>query len=293
MRWKWITMVLFLLSLSACGSPEPQAMLESPTEKPTDAVQKATEKAALTSNLICENPPPEEIGVGAPVQSEIDDPHWEWCYWIELPAGLSSATFHLDGLSADLDLTLGYGYVEVLQYAFGEYWRSGESGTTPEAIMIENPVAGPYYIKVGTAGPKDPSPFSVSVTTEPETTADVTGAPLPGHDRCERPAQELGLGEAAQGELTDRGGTGPRSRDYYCVQLPDGLSSVTVDLSGLSGFLEIFVRHDIAAEWMDRDRQGDARSVTIESPDPGPYYIDVAAAVAGTSSTYTITVSGK
>ena len=292
MRWKWIPAACLLLSLVACGSPEPMPAENEPSQQPANTEQKATEKAAITSNLICENPPPEEIGVGTPIESEINDAHWELCYWVELPEGLSSATFLLDGLSANLDLTLGYGYVEVLQYAFGEYWRSGESETTPEAIVMENPAAGPYYIKVGTAGPKDPSPFSLSVSTEPETTAGVTGAPLPGQDRCERPAQELQLGEAVQGELTDRG-DGPHSRQYYCVELPDGLSSVTIDLTGLSGFLEIFVRHEVAAEWMDRGREGDARSVTIDNPAAGPYYIDVAAAVAGTSSPYTLTVSSQ
>ncbi len=292
MRWKWIPAACLLISLAACGSPEPQPAENEPSPQPAKTEQKATEKAAITSNLICENPPPEEIGVGTPVQSEISDPHWELCYWVELPEGLSSATFLLDGLSANLDLTLGYGYVEVLQYAFGEYWRSGENGTTPEAIVIESPVAGPYYIKVGTAGPKQPSPFSLSVTTEPATVAGLTGAPLPGHDQCERPAQELALDEAVQGEITDRG-DGPRARQYYCIELPEGLSSATIELSGLSGFLEIFVRHEVPAEWMDRDRQGDTRSVTIENPDPGPYYIDVAVAVDGSSSPYTLTVSGQ
>ncbi len=282
-----------VLLLGACGSPGPEA--GGPEEGPAAVEQqpgKPTPTSAPASNLICENPPPQEIGVGTPVSAEIGDPRWERCYWVELPEGLSSATFHLDGLSANLDLSIGYGYVEVLQYVFGEFWSSRESGTTPEALVVENPAPGPYYIKVGTAGPKDPSAFSLSVTTEPAMTAGVTGAPLPGHEVCEPPAQEIALDGSVQGELTDRG-DGPHSRDYYCVQLPENLSSVTIDLSGLTSFLEIFVRHDQPAQWMDRGRQGDTRTVTIEDPAPGPYYIDVAAAVTGTSSPYTLTVSGQ
>jgi hypothetical protein len=293
MRWILIPAVLMFLSLAACGSSGPEPQAEATLEDPAAVeLQEPTATSAPASNLICENPPPQEIGIGMAVEAEIADPHWELCYWVEIPAGLSSVTFHLDGLSADLNLNVGYGYVEVLQYIFGEYWSSRESGTVPEVLVIENPTPGPYFIKVGIAGPKEPSPFALSVTTEPETTGGVTGAALPSPDECGGPAQELALGEAVQDELTDRDGK-VLSRQYYCVMLPDGLSRATFELSGLSGFLEIFVRHDQPAQWMDRGRQGETRTVTIEDPAPGPYYIDVAAAVAGTSSPYTLTVSGQ
>jgi hypothetical protein len=293
MRWTWVITAALVMSTAACGSDPAGPQAEATMEEPASVEhQEPTATEAPASNLICENPPPQEIGIGTAAEAEIADPHWELCYWVEIPQGLSSATFHLDGLSADLDLNVGYGYVEVLQYIFGEYWSSRESGTTPEALVIENPAPGPYYLKVGIAGPKEPSPFALSVTTEPGTTAGVTGAPLPGHDQCEPPARELAMGEAVQGELTDRGG-GPLSRQYYCVLLPGGLSSATVELTGLTGLLEIFVRHDRPAEWMDRGRQGEARTVMIENPAPGPYYIDVAAALAGASSPYTITVTGQ
>jgi len=291
MHRTWILTGALLLILTACGSPEPSQ--EGAAEPPAAAEKpEPTQTSVPASNLICENPPPQEIGIGTAVDSEIADPRWEMCYWVEIPQGLASATFHLEGLQADLNLNVGYGYVEVLQYVFGEYWSSRENGTTPEALVIDHPVPGPYFIKVGIAGPKEPSSFALSVTTSPETTADVTGAALPSPDRCGGPAQELALGEAAQGELADRS-DGPRMRAYYCVMLPTGLDSVTIDLSGLTGFLEIFVRHDVPAQWMDRDRQGDSRSVTIDDPQPGPYYIDVAVAVTGSGSPYTLTVSGQ
>ncbi len=88
------------------------------------------------------------------------------------------------------------------------------------------------------------------------------------------------------------GNTSPEPRAYYCVEVPAGVGTLTVDLSGLTGDLDLFVEAAAGAFATDRNRGGDSRNVVIDSPVPGAYYIDVAAAYSGTGSQFTITVTG-
>lgn len=292
---KWILIVAAGLFLAGCGtgsdpsSPDAGDQVEEVQEDSVEA-PSPEQPAAPQSSLLCENPPPTELGLGDMFEGAIEDPIWTQCFWVEIPDGLSSVTFELSDLSADLNLSVGYGFLATLQYNMGEFWRVGESGTTDELLNLENPEPGPYFIKVGIAGPKEPSPFTLAVRTEPETVSLATGAALPRPGECAFPALEVALNTSIESEII------PKNQDplpirYFCVQVPDGLESVAIELSGLEGDLEIFVRHTRPAEWIDRSRGGTERIVVIDKPQSGAYYIDIAGAYTGAGSSFTLSVS--
>jgi len=241
------------------------------------------------SPLICEQPPPEELAVGASVVSQLNEPVWTECYWVQVPDGLTSITFSVTGLAADLSLYAGYGYLVTLQFHMNEFWDSTEAGMADEAITLDDPKPGPYFLRVGVAGPKEPSPYELSVTSEPVMTTSVTGAALPGLASCGGPAEVLELGSSTSGEIPAQDER-PLAYDYYCVEIPPGTSSFTVELTGLTGLLDLFVRRTTPADWADRSRS-DHLLVSVEDPEAGAYYIDVAASLPGSTSPYTLTVN--
>ena len=59
----------------------------------------------------------------------------------------------------------------------------------------------------------------------PNTTL-TTETPPPGTEQCEQPATEIALGSPITGEVV-----GPGERRYFCVQVPDGVSSITFELT--------------------------------------------------------------
>lgn len=293
--WKSMPVIVTVLLLAACGnkdeapaSPEAdqiesseQGVATEPTQEPQQAPQ---------STLLCENPAPIELGLGETIDATIEDPIWTQCFWVEVPDGLSQVAIELSGLSADLNLEVGYGFLVTLQYNIGEFWRSGESGTANELLTIDNPTPGPYFISVGIAGPKDPSQFTLAVRAEPETNTTATGTALTETGTCASPATELAVGSTTNSEVVGRD-EDPLPRRYFCVQVPDSMSSLAIGLTGLDGDLEIFVRRTRPAEWMDRTRGGSERQVIIENPESGAYYIDIAGAYPGAGSSFTLSVT--
>jgi hypothetical protein len=259
--------------------PEPPP---APTSEP---------EAAPGPALLCEDHTVEELGLGESIESSIDDPVWTRCFWVEIPEGLSSATFELSGVSADLTLGVGYGFVVTLQYNIAEFWRSGEAELSDEIVVIENPAPGPYFLAVGPGGLRTQAQFTLGVRTEPEMTSPPTGAAFPAPGTCAGPAAELTVGGSVDAELaaSDRD---PLPRRYFCVLVPEGLSSLTIALSGLESDLDLFVRRTRPGEWTDRSRGGEGRTVVIENPPGGTYFIDVAPAYRGAGSAFTLSVSG-
>jgi hypothetical protein len=286
-----------LLLLGACGdstlAPDEPAATTAGTQN-TAALPGGTLPSQPSGpELVCENPPPEEIGLGASITSEVDANSFRRCYWVEIPDGLTTVSFEVTGLTAHLVLNVGYGYLDTLQYHIREFWSSQQDGTDDQVIVVENPQPGPYYLNVAAGGFDDFSPFQLRVITTPETTAAPTGTALPDTDTCARPATEMALGSSISSEVVGRDGT-PHARVYFCIQVPEGLDTLTVAATGLEGLLDLLVRLVPANQnWHDLSRSGSERSVVIENPAPGPYYIDLYSSVTGASSPFTLTVESS
>jgi len=292
MRWKWIPIGVLLFALAACGSgeSEPDGMVEQSATEPAAAMEQATAAAETASNAICQNPPPDEVALGSSVDGATGDAAWYACYWVEVPEGLESVNFTLSGLTGDLALYAGYGFVYTLQTHTGEFYSSRADGTADEQIVVENPKPGPYFFMVQPQGPKVASPYTVGVATSPETTAPLTGQGTVGLDTCARPATELTLGDSLDGELDVRPEM-PWDRDYYCLQVPQGMDSVTFQLTNLTGNIDLIVRNLQGGFWSDRLKDVNDRVITLDHPAPGPYYIDAGWNQLREPATYTIDVN--
>lgn len=290
-----IALLLVVASCSQSGSSsttEVQSTSEGVPSTTAD-VSPSTGPETETSSepVVCHNPAPTEIGLGASHEGDNSDDTATVCFWVEVPDGLASLSFELNGFSANLDLAVGYGFARTLLYNDGEFWASRSAENNPELIEIVAPNAGPYFIKVGPAGLGEASAFSLLVSTTPELSSTPTGQPLPDLDECGGPATVLSIGDSASGEIVDDQAD-PLARSYYCVEVSAGKDSLTIELTGLTGLLDLSVqRADTNELWTDRSR-GDTLIVTIEAPEPAAYYIDIAAALPGASSGFTLTVSG-
>ncbi len=290
-----ITALFLALLLAGCGGEEQldvfpeesegEVMQQELPAEPTPEPQQPS-----TPSLVCEDPAPVELGIGESHEDVIDDPVWTRCYWVQIPEGLTSLSFELGGLNADLNMSVGYGFLVTLQYNIGEFWQVAQDGTADEILTLENPAPGPYFIKVGIAGLKEPSPFTLEVRTVPESTSGPSGAALPEPGECAPPAIEIPLDGSIDSEIVGKS-QDPLPRRYFCVQVPQGLSNLTVQISGLEGNLDLFVRRTQPAEWMDLSRGGDSRTVLIENPVAGAYYVTVAGALTGAGSPFTLNVS--
>lgn len=239
-------------------------------------------------DLVCTDPAPVEVGLGTPESLETTDAVPTTCAWVEVPEDLDSITFSVSDLDDDLDLVVGYGFVATVQYNTGEVWESRMPATGDESVTIVDPAPGPYFVKLGPAATDAVSPFELTVVSEPAEVNPPTGDDLPDGSSCEGPAEQLAVGDSVDGEVIARTDD-PLARSYFCV---DTDSDFTVDLTGLSGNLDVLVRTaDGEVVGTDRTRGGDTRTVTVTGAGDGPFYVEVIAALAGASSPFTITVS--
>ena len=289
------TVGVALLALGACGDdaltpPDARSTIEQLT---TTSANGTPTTQSSGPNLICADPPPEEIGLGSTITGEITEALPIRCFWVQVPEGISSISFELGGLAADLALNVGYGFADAIQYHIREFWRSNEEGTSDELVVIESPQPGPYYLYVGSSGFGDFSVFDVGTATTPEMSVPPTGASVPDASSCAEPATQITPGESVSSELVGREGT-PHARVYYCVDVPAGAAELAVTVSGLEDHLDLLVRLVSAnQQWFDLSRGGTERSVVIENPAPGAYYIDLASALDGASSEFTLTVESS
>lgn len=153
----WGAAVIAVLLVS-CGGGDTEG--EASSDLPGDGQQPTT---TVVLGPVCENPPPTPMSLGAPVSSEV--PGFDQCFTVEVPAGATSLTIELTGMTAPLNLFVGYGDAETVQFHTGDFWQSFEDGTADELVTIENPQAGTYYVNVAVGTVRDMSPFTLSVTS--------------------------------------------------------------------------------------------------------------------------------
>jgi hypothetical protein len=112
-----------------------------------------------------------------------------------------------------------------------------------------------------------------------------SGAAAPAS--CDAPAQPLAIGASAHGEIP-AGQSYPDNARYFCVQVGEGVSSVTFELSGMSTDLDLYVgsgtigsvqgvnlQEGDTYEWKSNAFGNDNEVVTINDPQPGIYYAEV------------------
>lgn len=300
-----LVIVLFVFA-SSCGGDADEGAAATPGTSPTTAapgsVDDTDDPPATTTSrpeessgpqLACTDPVATEIGLGNPVTGEITGNSSEACYWVEVPDGLDSITIELSGVSANLAVNIGYGYVWNVQYpGSNRYWDVRPGDEPSASTTIESPTPGPYFLLVSPNRPNAASSFDLAVTAEPSTTTDPTGGPLAGIDQCESPASEIAAPVVFDDEVL-LGGTqsSDNPRNYYCVMVPDGTDMLTVSLS-TGGVLQLNVWHSagFTSPSVERTFQG-VLTLVVDSPTAGPNYIVVSSVSSGGGEAFTMDVS--
>ncbi len=117
---------------------------------------------------------------------------------------------------------------------------------------------------------------------------------------CDPPAVAMGLGTAVESAMEATSDPYPATATYYCVGVPPGTSRLTIDLTGLSADLDLYVglgsiesvqgfetQAGETYDWLSNQfGTGDER-VEITDPEAGVYYIEVVS-YAGEGSEFTL-----
>jgi hypothetical protein len=255
------------------------------TEAPTATLAEPT--------LVCQTAAPVEIGIGESVSGTAEPGLGNQCFWVDVPEGLDSITVRLTGLTGNVNAGVGYPSLAYLQYpGAGPYWVTASEDVAEKSVVVKRPGGGPHYILVAPARPRVVSPYTLTVSADPATTSAITGKPVPDVDACVASATEVEFGEPFSGELTAEASEGrdwlPRA--FFCVDVPDGVGSITVELSDVDGLIEMFTRRGDQFLGSDRATTGPTRTVVIDDVEAGIYHVDVGAATPGGASEFVLTV---
>jgi hypothetical protein len=128
--------------------------------------------------------------------------------------------------------------------------------------------------------------------------ATATSSPLASN--CDAPAVPLAIGASVSGNITAATAY-PANARYYCINVGQGVSSVTIDLTGMDVDLDLYVGSsniqsvqgvDISAgenyEWKSNAFGTGDEHVVINAPQPGVYYAEIVS-FEGQPSNYTLT----
>lgn len=264
----------------------------------TTRVPSTTERGGTTTtasttsspDLICEDPPPTEVGLGTPLDSDLDS---QQCFWVDVPEGLSSVTVAISGLDTEVRLGVYYGYIWNVQFPGGAAFWTADRQTGQTEVTIGDPQPGPYFFYLSKAR-NAVSDFTVEVTTEPATTAGPTGGSIAGKDACAGPATVLSSGDVVEGRILDRSSEGGDEHHvYYCVEADDGDETLTIELTEAEGYFDIQVSppDEDGLTLYQVEMLIPEKTLTIEDVSPGAYYIDIGPALASAAGTFNITVT--
>lgn len=142
----------------------------------------------------------------------------------------------------------------------------------------------------------EPTAASTTTTQAPQST-ETTEAPAEDLPKCEGTIEQIEFGSTINSEVAGED-------MYFCVEVPTGVDSFTVSLTGMTQDLELFVGYPDFETLIDGgfglkfstspDTQDEEVTVDID-PDllwsPGSYYIEVGPNSNDPSSPFTLTVS--
>jgi hypothetical protein len=141
------------------------------------------------------------------------------------------------------------------------------------------------------------SPPAGSTSGAPAANSAASSSPLAAN--CDAPAVPLALGSSVSGNIPAAANY-PANARYYCINVGQGVQSLTIDLTGMSVDLDLYVGSgniasvqgiDISAgenyEWKSNEFGTVDEHVTIANPQPGIYYAEIVS-FQGQASDYTL-----
>ena len=171
-------------------------------------------------------------------------------YTMEVPAGATDLSFVTSGGSGDGDLYVKFGSKPTTSSYDCRPYRNGNA----ETCDISNVQAGTYYVMV-----RAYSSFS-NVSLTGSFTEGATG------------------GTGGSASLSDLSGS-RRAWDHYTVEIPAGMSSLTVTMSGGSGDADLYVKQSSQPTTSSYDcrpyKNGNNEVCTFSNPTAGTWYISL------------------
>ncbi|MEL7296071.1 MAG: S8 family peptidase [Pseudomonadota bacterium] len=203
------------------------------------------------------NPPPtgnNELTNGTPVTGLSAATGQELRFTIEVPAGASDLAFSIGGGSGDADLYVRFGSAPTTGSYDCRPYRNGNS----ESCNFANPQAGTYHVML-----RAYASFS-NVTLTGSFTEPSSGGGAEG-------------GQASANNLS----ASRRSWLRYTLEIPEGMSSLTVRISGGSGDADLYLRYGSQPSTSNYDcrpyRNGNTETCQINSPQAGTWHIGIRA----------------
>lgn len=171
-------------------------------------------------------------------------------YTMEVPAGATDLSFVMSGGTGDADLYVKFGSAPTTASYDCRPYRSGNS----ETCTISNVQAGTYHVMV-----RAYSTYSgVSVT------GSYTEAPVGG--------------DGGSASLDNLSGA-RRAWDHYTIDIPAGMSTLTVNMSGGTGDADLYVREGAQPTTSSYDcrpyKSGNTESCTFNNPAATTWYISI------------------
>jgi hypothetical protein len=136
----------------------------------------------------------------------------------------------------------------------------------------------------------------------PAAAASAAAQSAPAPAACDPPAVGIAVGAPVQSQLQATSRPYPANATYYCFAAPAGAQSLTISLTGLAADLDLYVGHgsittvqgvDLSRgdtyQWKSNDFGSGDEHVTINQPQPGIYYIEIAS-YEGQASPFTLSV---
>ncbi|MEM7764259.1 MAG: S8 family peptidase [Pseudomonadota bacterium] len=203
------------------------------------------------------NPPPtgnNELTNGSPVTGLSAATGQELRFTIEVPAGSSDLSFSIGGGSGDADLYVRFGSAPTTGSYDCRPYRNGNS----ESCNFANPQAGTYHVML-----RAYASFS-NVTLTGSFTEPSSGGGAEG-------------GQAGADNLS----ASRRNWLRYTLEIPEGMSSLTVRISGGSGDADLYLRYGSQPSTSNYDcrpyRNGNTETCQISNPQAGTWHIGIRA----------------
>ncbi|MCW8876806.1 MAG: S8 family serine peptidase [Kangiellaceae bacterium] len=186
-------------------------------------------------------------------------------YFIDVPAGATNLQFNISGGTGDADLYVKFGSAPTTGSYDCRPYRNGNN----ETCSFASPSTGRYYVML-----RGYSAYSgVSLTAS---------------------FDEDGGGGGGSGSINETNLSASQGNwNYFTIDVPSGMSSLELNISGGSGDADLYVRHGSQVTTSGYDcrpyRWGNTESCSFNNPASGTWYIGVRA-----YSTYSgVTLSGN
>lgn len=175
-RWRYALMGLLLVFTAACGGTEAgddsaatpettQPAAQDYTEPPVSEAPSSTEPGFVYGEC---GTAATMVEMGTPIDITMPDSKAYVC--VEILEGRSQIAFELSGMTAPLNLYVGYPDLATLESGGGQFWASEQAGTADESIVIEADEsgfvgAGSYFIEISGGSSAEDSSVVLRVTS--------------------------------------------------------------------------------------------------------------------------------